>query len=354
MTNDNYSRDKGSGAAIPSAPPVCLLSNISLADRFGSVMCRVSNGFRMKYTVTPGLYTLGNPDRNSPVLVTGNYRLSLNALRVSINDRNAWILIVDTKGINVWCAAGKGTFCTKEIVKQLSACDLKSKIAHRTLILPQLGASGASASKVQKESGFSVRFGPVRASDIPAYLDNNCTASPAMRRVRFSFVDRAKLVPMETIPAFKKAGLFLLIAAVLFGMTRNGIMYGLALSGVLPLVIAGLVALFTGTILSPLLLPFIPGRAFSLKGFVTGLTGAIAIIFLLPICRSTPFLTAFNLVSVPAFSSYLAFLFTGSTTYTSPSGVKAELKIAWPLYLVSAAVSGVLLVLVFVRFRGIL
>jgi acetyl-CoA decarbonylase/synthase complex subunit gamma len=327
---------------------------LSAADKFGAVMCRISNRFRMRYRIDPGLYALGNPGDSDPVMISANYRLSFNHLRSALAGRKAWILVLDTKGINVWCAAGKGTFCTNEIVKQLSACNLTSIISHRTLILPQLSASGVSASKLQKAcGGFSVKFGPVRASDIPAYLDNNCTASPAMRRVRFSIVDRAKLVPMETIPALGKVGLFLLVSAVLFGMTRTGIMYRQALSGVVPLATAGLTALFTGTILPPLFLPFIPGRAFSLKGFVTGLTGAIAIVFLLPMCRSTPLLTTFNLVSVPAFSSYLAFLFTGSTTYTSPSGVKAELKIAWPLYLASAGISAALLIMVIIHFWGI-
>jgi hypothetical protein len=317
-------------------------------------MCRLSDKFRMKYTVAPGLYELGNPDQNSPVLVTGNYRLSLNVLRSSLAKINAWILVVDTKGINVWCAAGKGTFCTNEIVKQLSACNLNSKISHRTIILPQLGASGVSATKLQKASGFAVKFGPVRASDLPMYLNNNYVASPAMRRVQFTLADRAKLVPMETIPAIKNVGLFLLIAAALFGLTRTGIIYKQALIGVRPLVIAGLTALITGTILPQLFLPFIPGRAFSLKGFVTGLLGAIVIIFLLQIYRSNLFITAFYLIAIPAFSSYLAFLFTGCSTYTSPSGVKRELKIAWPLYLASAAISAILLVIVIVRFWGII
>jgi CO dehydrogenase/acetyl-CoA synthase delta subunit len=353
MTNSSYSSDEGSDLKATDKLPVRLSSAMTTADRYGAVMCRLSNKFRMKYVATPGLYALGNPNQDSPVLVTANYRLSLNALRASLAGRNAWILVVDTKGINVWCAAGKGTFCTNEIVKQLTAYDLKSKISKRTLILPQLGASGVSAAKLQKTSGFSAKFGPVRASDLPEYLDNNYTASPAMRRVQFSFIDRAKLVPMETIPAFREMVLFLLIAAVLFGMTRTSIIYKQALTGVVPLLIAGLTALFTGTILSPLLLPFIPGRAFSLKGFIAGLIGAIAIVSLSPICRSTPFVTAFILVSVPAFSSCLAFLFTGSTAYTSPSGVKKELKIAWPLYLSSVGVSAVLLIIVIIRFWGI-
>jgi CO dehydrogenase/acetyl-CoA synthase delta subunit len=333
--------------------PVRLASAMTLADRYGALMCRCSNKFRMKYVAAPGLYAVGNPGQNSAVFVTANYRLSLNALRMSLVGRSAWILVIDTRGINVWCAAGKGSFCTNEIVKQLSACTLESKISHRTLILPQLGASGVSAPKLQKASGFVVRFGPVRASDIPEYLDNNYTARPAMRRVQFSFIDRAKLVPMEAIPALKKLGLFLLIASVLFGITSTGIIYKQAISGVRPLVIAGLTALFTGSVLTPLFLPFIPGRAFSLKGFVAGLIGAITILLLLPMCRTNPFFAAFSLISMPAFSSYLAFLFTGSSTYTSPSGVKVELKIAWPLYRTGAGISAVLLSIVIIRFWGI-
>ncbi len=327
-----------------------LSPTLTFADRLGGIMCRTSNKFRMNYKITPGLYTLGNPGKSSPVLVSCNYRLSLNMLRSVLGDRDIWILVIDTKGINVWCAAGKGTFCSSEIARQLSACDLNSKVTHRTLILPQLSASGVSASKLQKMTGFTVKFGPVRATDIPTYLDNNNTATPAMRRVRFFLRDRATLIPMELIPAFRKVGLFLLIAAILFGATRSGIIYIKAIAGVAPFAVAGVTAVFTGSLLAPLLLPMIPGRAFSLKGFITGSIGAISIILLLPDYSSNPLFATFCIVAVPAFSSYLAFLFTGSSTYTSPSGVKAELKIVWPLYLVSAGISMVLLVMIVIRF----
>ena len=69
----------------------------------------------MRYRVDPGLYSLGNPDSSSPVFVSANYRLSFNALRGSLKNSNCWILVLDTKGINVWCAAGKGTFGTEEL-----------------------------------------------------------------------------------------------------------------------------------------------------------------------------------------------------------------------------------------------
>lgn len=331
-----------------------LSSTFSISDRKASIMCRISNKFRMKYSILPGLYSIGTPDKDSSVLVTANYKLSVDAIRSALINRNAWVLVVDTKGINVWCAAGKGTFCTKAIVKQITECNLNGIVSHRTLILPQLGASGVNASKLQKESGYKVKYGPVRASDLPQYLDNHCTATNEMRRVQFSIMDRAKLIPMEAIPAFKHVLLFIAITAVLFGITNTGILYRQAIDGSLPFIIAGLTAILTGTVFTPLFLPLIPFRAFSLKGFTSGLIGAITIIYASPVFKGNLFLILFCLIAVPTYSSYLSLLFTGSTTYTSPSGVKKELKTVWPFYLVSASLSTLLFVIVLIRFWGIL
>lgn len=87
-------------------------------DRWSTLKVRWSVG-RMNYRVTPGIYAIGNPDRNSRVFVTGNYKLSFDYLRRALNGLNGWILVIDTKGINVWCAAGKGTFSTKEVVRRI-------------------------------------------------------------------------------------------------------------------------------------------------------------------------------------------------------------------------------------------
>ena len=69
----------------------------------------------MNYKVDPGLYALGAPDADSPVLVSANFKMSFDLLREALPGRNAWILVLDTDGINVWCAAGKGTFGTEEL-----------------------------------------------------------------------------------------------------------------------------------------------------------------------------------------------------------------------------------------------
>ena len=329
-----------------SAQPRILTSGISLHDRFGSIMCRTSNKFRMHYRINPGLYAVGNPGPDAPVLVTANYRLSVNHVRVALRRHSAWILILDTHGINVWCAAGKGTFGTDELVRQINTTQLKKHVNHTTVIVPQLGAPGVAAHRVQQETGFRVTYGPVYASDIPEYLDINNITTPCMRRVHFSVVDRMKLIPMEVFPAVKECSLFLLLMALLLGMNRTGILYKQAVLGVYPLFMATATALFTGSFLVPLLLPWIPFRAFTIKGLLAGIAGCIGLVVAMPVFRTDPYLFGVCVLGIPVYSSYRAFLFTGSTTYTGPSGVKKELKAAWPAYRISMGIVATGLVLV--------
>jgi len=343
-----------SSCCCGTAPtPASVTLTISFQERFDDLLCRFSNRKRMNHRVTPGLYALGKPSPESPVLVTANYRMSFNQLRLSMTGWNAWILVLDTKGINVWCAAGKGTFGTQELIKRISDVKLASVVSHRRVIVPQLGASGVSAYQVTKETGFGVSYGPVRAADVPAYLSNNNTATADMRRVNFNLLDRQVLVPMETIPALKKLAIFLIVAAVFFGATRTGILYQNALNGIFPLIIGGLTAVLTGSILVPALLPLLPGKSFAIKGFVAGLAGLAGILGIKPVLDGNFLLIGLCTVAIPAWSSYLAIIFTGCTTYTSPSGVKAELKIALPIYIGAVVVSFVLLILYLLQFRGI-
>ena len=124
-------------------------------------------------------------------------------MRNSLPGRNAWILVLDTKGINVWCAAGKGTFGTEELVKRIEASGLKEIVSHRSVILPQLGAPGVAAHTVKKLSGFGVRFGPIKAEDLPAYIDAGFKATSKMRLKTFPLKERAVLIPIELVETIK-------------------------------------------------------------------------------------------------------------------------------------------------------
>ncbi|MDR3645260.1 MAG: mercury methylation corrinoid protein HgcA [Clostridia bacterium] len=291
---------------------------------------------RMSYTVEPGLYCAGAPDESSPVLVTANYKLSFDQLRRELSGLSVWILVLDTKGVNVWCAAGKGTFGTDELLRRIEAVKLGSVVGHRTIILPQLGATGVAAHTVAKKSGFHVVFGPVRASDIRAFLKAGMNAADEMRAVNFTFADRLVLTPVEIVGAIKPLILFFGILFILnaAGLGHFGLTELIAFSG----------AVATGCILTPVLLPWIPGSAFSFKGALLGLIWAALLIFLngwpqLGYLRAASFL-----LLLPSVSGYLAMNFTGCSTYTSPSGVNKEMRVAIPILLV-AAFLGILLLL---------
>ena len=117
------------------------------------------------------------PGSGSDVFVSANYKLSFDILRAALKGLDAWVLVLDTKGINVWCAAGKGTFGTDELIRRISEAALERVVSHTRVIVPQLGAPGVSASAVQRATGFRVHYGPVEARDIREYL-----AAGAMQR----------------------------------------------------------------------------------------------------------------------------------------------------------------------------
>ena len=170
-------------------------TRLTFKDALGAWKARWGIG-RMNYKVEPGLYAVGIPDKTSPVLVSANYKLTFDRLRGELGKLNCWLLILDTNGVNVWCAAGKGTFGTDELVHRIEKTGLAEVVSHRKLILPQLGAPGVSAHEVLKQSGFSVMYGPVQARDIEAFLADG-KATDAMRTVEFTVWNRLALTPVE-------------------------------------------------------------------------------------------------------------------------------------------------------------
>jgi acetyl-CoA decarbonylase/synthase complex subunit gamma len=283
----------------------------------------------MDYLVEPGLYALGCPDRDSPVLVTANYKMSFDRLRSRLGGRSAWILVLNTHGINVWCAAGKGTFGTEELIGRIKTHRIADIVSHRRIILPQLGAPGVAAHRVRKNTGFWIVYGPVRAEDLPRFLDSGLKATPRMRRITFPFKDRIVLAPVETVMALKPAGIVFSILLFLGGIGKDIFSYSRMMSHAPYALTIVLSALFSGAVLTPALLPWIPGRPFALKGALAGIAGAVLLNyrFGISLLSARGFGGIFLLAT---FSSFLAMNFTGASTYTSLSGVRKEMKFAVP------------------------
>ena len=329
------------GAVSTAAGSIPAVSTkLSWEDQVGSWKARWGLG-RMTYTIAPGLYATGTATTDSPVLVTANYKMSFDRVRAALAGVDAWILVLDTKGINVWCAAGKGTFGTDELVHRIQETRLAEVVSHRTLLVPQLGAVGVSAGAVREACGFRVAFGPVRAEDLPEFLVSGQKATPEMRRVRFPLWERVVLAPVELVMGAKYVAL---LAAVL--VLVSGLGPGLyAIDRVLHVGIATggfvILAFIASSILTPAFLPWLPGRAFAVKGAWVGF-GVAALAWW--VTRDAPGLTATLpgaiswFLLLPAISSFVAMNFTGASTYTSLSGVYKEMRLAVPVQIVGAVV----------------
>jgi hypothetical protein len=289
------------------------------------------------HRVEPGLYALGQPDQAAPVFVTANYALSFDALRTALSERDAYILILDTQGINVWCAAGEGTFGTDELVHRVEATGLRDTVNHCTLILPQLGAPGVAAHEVKQRTGFRIEYGPVRAADLPEYLKTH-HATPEMRRVRFNMADRLVVIPVEIVGGLLPLAIAMAVAYLLGGWLSAA---------------AAASAILAGIVLFPILLPWLPTHDFSTKGFILGFL--VALPFALLVYQHNADLTWWlrtakaltQLLIWPAVTAFVALNFTGSTTFTSRTGVRREIFAYAPIM---AGMFGGGLVLILVGF----
>jgi len=319
-------------------------SSLTPSDHLGTFKARWGID-RMRYIVEPGIYGLGQPDDRSPVVVTANYKMSFDRLREALPGRNMWVLVLDTKGINVWCAAGKGTFGTMELVSRIESSGLTQIVSHRELILPQLAGPGVAAHEVKKLSGFKVIYGPIKADDLPKFLDAGLKATPEMRFKTFTAWERIVLIPIELVAALKVGLIFIAILFLITFFGRSGEGWTNALNQGLFSALAILTAILAGGILTPTLLPWLPGRAFSIKGVSVGLLTAVLFVVFRwnhGITLAGRFEMLAWLLLIPALSAFLAMNFTGASTYTSLSGVKKEMRWAVP-FQIGAGIIGFIL-----------
>jgi hypothetical protein len=304
-------------------------TKLERSDHLGTLIARLGIK-RDQYKIAPGLYCVGNPDQDSPVLVTANYKLTFDSLRRELTFLDAWVLVLDTRGVNVWCAAGKALFSTREVVDRVKQTMLNKVVSHNQLILPQLGATGVSAHQVKKASGFKVIWGPVRANDIQHFISADNRIDKSMRQVTFATLERTVLVPVE-LSHLPKPTLWVLLAVFLLsGIGPNVFSLGDAWYRGLMALTAYAGGILAGAVAAPILLPWIPGRAFAIKGALTGVIVGLAVVLLFKSGLIWMESLALLLITV-AISSYLAMNFTGSTPFTSPSGVEKEMRRAIPL-----------------------
>ncbi len=105
-------------SSLPSRLHDLLLDALQTAFRF------------VPWPTQPGLRRVGQPGASSPVLVTGNYDLSVRRLVHAIEKLDAWVVVAPCGGINVWCAAAGGHLSTHQVVTALKTSGVEEHVRH--------------------------------------------------------------------------------------------------------------------------------------------------------------------------------------------------------------------------------
>ena len=316
-----------------------VISEWTRKDRWGAARCRLGM-HRALYSVEPGLYAIGRPGPDSPVLVTANYKLSFDLVRRELGGCECWILALDTGGVNVSCGVASGKFGTDELVTRIQKSRLKDSVRHRTLILPPLGTPGVNGEEVLRHTGFDIRSGPVRPADIPEFLARECRSTQDMLTVRLTWRDRLALTPAEIVQSLRLFPAFAFAALIVAGLGPDGVSLGRAWTGVWPLFGLGLGSICAGSFLAPLLSPLMPFPAFSARGWGVGAVVCAVLLQGAGLASGMDFFfTAACYLFFPAASAALALRFARAVPSVSPAQVRRELRMSLPFFAAAGLLS---------------
>ncbi len=154
----------------------------------------------LPFRAKTGLVKIGNPDNNSPVLLTCNFHLTVERVKRALKGLNAYLLVANSRGVNVWCAATGGLFTNHDVISVLKTSGIDDLVAHRNVILPQLAATGIESRVVRKKTGWNIIWGPVYARDIPRFVEDHLKKTPEMREVRFPMLQRIEMAVAWAFP----------------------------------------------------------------------------------------------------------------------------------------------------------
>ncbi|HKI99794.1 MAG TPA: HgcAB-like fusion protein [bacterium] len=154
----------------------------------------------LPHRASTGLLAIGDPDRQSPVLLTGNYTVTVRRLRRVLRGQRVWLLCANSKGINVWCAAGGGHLTHHDVIAAIRTSGIGERVEQRHLVLPQLSATGVERRRITEATGWSTAWGPARLEDLPAFLQRGGPVHKAERTMRFPLWERLEMAAMWSVP----------------------------------------------------------------------------------------------------------------------------------------------------------
>ena len=297
------------------------------ADHRAALRCRLGllNG---SSRVPAGLYALGNPGAESPVLLAVSYRISFDLLRRHCAGRDAWIVVADTGTLDPGAARAAGRLGTAEVAQALASSRVAELVTRRELVLPWEVAADIDTARLATHACFRAVKGPRRTRDLPHFLDSGLRLDPSMEEPTFTAGERLAVVPTIFARSLKPFPAFAFAALIYAGLGPEGVSVTRALSGGWQLLLLGFVSLVCGSVLAPLVPPAAPRPPYSVRGWVLGIAATAVLVLGTPISAGwSPWLVAAALLFFPGAAALLAARACSLSPVAGPADVRRERRI---------------------------
>jgi 2-polyprenyl-3-methyl-5-hydroxy-6-metoxy-1,4-benzoquinol methylase len=278
--------------------------------------------------IEPGIYQSGNPDKSSPIIVTANYDYTYIKVMRDLKNLNAWVLCVDSNGINVWCAARGNDFGNKQLIEAVEATGIQNYTNQKSLLLPQLSAGGVAIPELPKNSDqfpFKVKYGPVWSKYLLDYLKEKPARKPnKMKLAKFTLSHRLRAWITHTTFLFRKIFLLPIFALLILFI---GINFFLSIDKFMWIGEFCIWIILANTILSFLFPISKFTRRFIFKGIFFGIINTIVAGGITWLLHHSVFYTLINLIFYFWIAFFSTMSFSGYTMETSPREIQEEYPI---------------------------
>jgi len=173
-TRDLGKADAGTYLGILKFASVIVTDPLSPAQKRAALTLRqnIYTDPQKPIQMTPGIYRVGNPTKDSPLLMTVNFSLTYFTLQGYLEATRipCYLLLVDTEGLSVLTAVASGKLSEMLVRDSLKKFDVENLVSHRDLIIP--GYASPLSGRIEDATGWHVLVGPRDAAEIGDYLDN--------------------------------------------------------------------------------------------------------------------------------------------------------------------------------------
>ncbi len=173
MTDDLMEETLIASTMIAKYAGIIVLSEFQGESLFPLLLARMNiyTDPQRPMATTQGIYEVGSPTEESPVLVTTNFSLTYFIISGEIETSRvpSWLLVQDTEGLSVMTAWAADKFVAETIAPFVKKSGITDRVKHRNLIIP--GYVAQISGELEEElPDWQIMIGPREAAHLPAFL----------------------------------------------------------------------------------------------------------------------------------------------------------------------------------------